>query len=85
MARTYRAVLRGDRVEWIDPPPNNQSAIPVHIILMQNAPNGPGTRGGAMADALEDLARMGGLPSITDPIAWQRDVREDRSLPERGV
>ena len=30
---------------------------------------------------LDKLAAMGGLSSIPDPSAWQREVREDRLLP----
>ena len=33
--------------------------------------------------ALEELAMAGGIASIPDPSAWQRDIREDRPLPGR--
>ncbi len=34
--------------------------------------------------ALADLRELGGLRDvIPDPIAWQREQREDRSLPDR--
>jgi hypothetical protein len=33
--------------------------------------------------ALEELARAGGIASIPDPAAWQREIREDRPLPGR--
>lgn len=33
--------------------------------------------------ALEELAILGGIASIPDPPAWQRDIREDRPLPGR--
>lgn len=33
--------------------------------------------------ALKELAAMGGIASIPDPAAWQREIREDRPLPGR--
>jgi hypothetical protein len=34
--------------------------------------------------ALEALREMGGLPNVvSDPAAWQRDLRQDRPLPGR--
>lgn len=83
MQRTYRAVVRGDRIEWIDPPPERRRAIPVHIILQGNISDASDARGDAMAKALTDLADMGGLSFIPDPVAWQRDLRKERPLPER--
>jgi len=83
MLRTYRAVLRGDRIEWIDPPPEREQAIPVHITLQRDVSDA--ARGGAMAEALADLAGKGGLSSIPDPVAWQRDLRRERPFSEREV
>lgn len=83
MPRTYRAILRGDRIEWIDQPPKYQQPTTVDVTLVEEAAEMAATRGAAMAEALEALARAGGLSSISDPVAWQRDVRQDRSLPQR--
>lgn len=83
MARAYKAILRRDRVEWIDPPPKCDEATPVYITLVAEAAEMSASRGPAMAEALEALARTGGLPSVPDPVAWQRDIRQDRLLPER--
>ena len=33
--------------------------------------------------AIEDLAALGGIKSIPDPVAWQREMRKDRPLPGR--
>lgn len=80
MLRVYRAILRGDRVQWIDQPPKKQRPIPVHITLIQNEPNISHTRGESMASALENLAHQGGLKHIVDPTAWQKQIREDKPL-----
>ncbi|MBB4637232.1 hypothetical protein [Longimicrobium terrae] len=81
MLHTYKAVLRGDQVEWIDSPPAADGPMPVHITLLEGERQM--NRGREMASVLEALAAMGGLSSIPDPSAWQREVREDRALPGR--
>ncbi len=84
MLRTYKAVLRGNRVEWLDVPPPAARPTAVHITLLEDeAAESPTLRGQAMAGALEALAATGGLSWISDPSAWQRDVRQERALPGR--
>jgi antitoxin (DNA-binding transcriptional repressor) of toxin-antitoxin stability system len=41
--------------------------------------NGP-----AVAAAMRRLAQLGGIPGIPDPMAWQREIREERLLPGRS-
>jgi hypothetical protein len=36
-----------------------------------------------MAEALAVLARRGTFAAITDPVAWQRERRSERTLPNR--
>lgn len=81
VGRTYKAILCGDRIEWIDPPPERKEPTPVSITLQEDAIRPE--RGGAMAEALGVIAQGSGLSSILDPRAWQREVREDRPMPER--
>lgn len=33
---------------------------------------------------LRQLQEVGAYKDVTDPIAWQREIRKDRSLPGRG-
>jgi hypothetical protein len=40
-------------------------------------------RGAQIAAILQEIADAGGL-GIRDPVAWQRDVRQDRVLPFRS-
>ncbi len=40
-------------------------------------------RGAKMADLLEQLASQDAFKEIDDPAAWQREIRQDRVLPER--
>lgn len=37
----------------------------------------------AIREALENLAAIGAFSDIEDPVAWQREIREDRPLPGR--
>lgn len=84
MLRTYRAVLRGNVVEWVDTPPPPVQPVPVHITLLEEEPAAvPTERGREMAGALEALAQAGGLAAISDPAAWEREIRHDRTLPDR--
>jgi hypothetical protein len=40
-------------------------------------------QGQKAADILQDIADHGGL-GISDPVAWQREIRQDRVLPFRS-
>ncbi|MGD0088333.1 MAG: hypothetical protein ABSE73_00245 [Planctomycetota bacterium] len=46
------------------------------------APQGQPNKAKAI-ECLRELARHGGVRSIPDPSAWQREVRRDRPLPDR--
>ena len=85
-AQTYRAILRGNQVEWIDGPPPPQGPAEVSITLVAAEPEtleARRARGQRAADALARLAAAGGIKSIPDPSAWQREIRRDRPLPGR--
>ena len=41
------------------------------------------SQGEQAADILQEIADSGGL-GISDPLAWQREVRKDRDLPGRS-
>jgi hypothetical protein len=84
MRPSYRAVLRGDRVEWIDPPPSLEGDTEVLIMLLQpESEDERRARGRRAAAALQELARTGAFDEIEDPVAWQREIRKDRPLPGR--
>jgi hypothetical protein len=84
--RTYRAFLRGDRLEWLGEAPESQTDAPVSvqvIILEQEPLSDEDARGPAMATLLEKLAERNTFSTITDPVRWQRELRQDRVLPGR--
>jgi len=81
---TYKAILRGNRLEWSDERPEGLSPereLPV-IVTILDEPDSP-SQGARMADALQRLAEAGGVRSIEDPLQWQRDSRRERPLPGR--
>jgi hypothetical protein len=84
MLPTYPAVLSGDRLVWSDGAPAGLSgSVPVYVTLL--TPPAPATdRRARMVAALEELAARGGLSEITDPLAWERERRADRTLPGRS-
>lgn len=83
--RTYRAVLDGDRLEWIDAPPAPHGPTEVRVILARSESEAERReRGRRMASALQRVADAGGaLAGIADPVEWQREIRQDRPLPGR--
>jgi hypothetical protein len=86
---TYRATLRGDRLEWQgEAPPEvaRERAVPVDVTILRDkrlSASRAAKTGERMAAALEKLADSQAVASIEDPGAWQREVRRDRPLPGR--
>jgi hypothetical protein len=81
MPQVYRAILTRDHVEWQEKPPQQDRPVHVQIVVLEpvatlTAP----PQGEAMAAALKRIADLGGLASIDDPAAWQKDARKDRDL-----
>jgi hypothetical protein len=90
MPNTYKAVLRGNHLEWLEDPPTSLDSdqpvtIEVSILEEPASLTQRATQGQKMADALEKLAALNALPGITDPEAWQREARQDRTLPGRDT
>jgi len=90
MGHTYKALLRGNQLEWVGDAPGpsvkSDRAVPVHVtILDEVSESRPVTPrpGDQMAAALEQLAAIRALADLTDPAAWERQARQDRPLPDR--
>ena len=83
MQRTYRAILHGDRVEWLDDKPESAESVPVQISVLDNGQTP--TSGQQLARLLGILADKGTFEGIEDPVAWQREQRRDRPLPGRDL
>ncbi len=88
MLATYQGILRNNRIEWSGEGPEKLPAdqpVRVHVTLLEQivpaAP--PSDQGQRMAAALEKLAASQEVESIADPASWERETRQDRSLPGR--
>ena len=85
MLTTYRAILNGNQITWVDKPPRRIKGMEVHITLLRKTTaTAKAERGRAMASALAGLAKTNGLTGIVDPVVWQREIRQDRDLPNRA-
>ncbi len=85
MLSTYKAVLKNKQVEWLDeiPAQLNRLTVSVYVTVIEELPvKKPELPSQKMVDILQKIADNGG-PGIDDPIAWQRELRQDRPLPER--
>lgn len=89
MLQTYKAILRGNLLEWDGDAPDNlegEQKVEVYVtILKETDSSDRAIQGKKMAEALEKLAAVAAPSEITDPSAWQREQRQDRSLPDRDV
>jgi hypothetical protein len=84
MLRTYKAILHGDHVEWLGQRPEQTQPVPVNITPLEDSrPEPAAERGKLMAEALAALASRGTFAAITDPVAWQRELRHERTLATR--
>jgi hypothetical protein len=90
MLNTYKAILRGNHLEWNEEAPDHlaqEDAVVVYVTILDEAvvPSEVTQQGHRMAAALEQLAAVNALADVTDPIAWEREMRQDRPLPDREM
>ena len=86
MPQTFRALLRGDQLKWTTRRPTVIPAdqpVLVDVTVSEEPFMTKPQSGRSMAAILEQLAQTGSFAEISDPVEWQRDLREDRSLPGR--
>ena len=83
---TITAILEPDADGTLHlPVPQNLRCGKVKVIATlesESATTGRPTQETALA-ALRQLREMGTFKKITDPVAWQREIRKDRPLPGR--
>ena len=90
MLRTYKAILKGDRLEWSGDAParlDQQLAVAVHVTLLEEPEDARVglEQGQRMAAALEQLAAIQAVNEMEDPARWEREIRQDRPLPDREM
>jgi len=84
MLQSYKAVLKGKQLEWIDDVSANNQPILVYVTLLKEEPIPQQLKlpGQPAIDILEEIAGLNGAVSkIADPVTWQRDMRQDRTDP----
>jgi hypothetical protein len=90
MHNTYKAILRGNHLEWNEDAPDQiaqEDAVVVYVTILGEpvVPSAVIQQGQRMAAALEQLAAVNVLADLTDPVAWEQEVRQDRPLPDREM
>src|SRR5699024_7881562 len=80
MRENYRAVLRGDRLEWQgDSPVTDGAAVAVEVTVLPDAPS-RSEQGAKMAAVLERLGGVDAFSEMDDRVELDRNLREDRDL-----
>ena len=80
--KTYEAYVEDGAVTWIGDPPPLSGRVRLRMRIVPEPGSEP--NGAKLGRLIDDyLARTGGLTTIDDPVAWQREQRIDRPLPGR--
>ncbi len=86
MTKTYKAVLKGNQLDWIADAPESDQNHPVKVeVIVEEKPKVKKNVSNNMSilECLEDLAASNAFAEIDDPVEWQREIRKDRPLPFR--
>jgi hypothetical protein len=82
MLSTYKAVLNNNHLEWFEQIPRQLKSrtVTVYVTILDELPlKKPELTGPNAIDFLQEIAYNGGL-GIDDPVAWQREIRQDNPL-----
>jgi len=85
MLRTFEAILKGNSLEWSNDAPN-QSERPVKVYVTffeEDSSLNTNIRRQKIGEILQKLAATNALASVSNPVEWQRELRQDRQLPNR--
>jgi hypothetical protein len=81
---TITAVLEADADGTLHLPlPKHLRHGKVKVVAILESDLESGPQEGTPLDALIELRKLGAFKDISDPIAWQREQRKDRPLPDR--
>jgi len=86
MQRIFEAILKGNLLEWANEVPT-QGDRPVRVyVTLQEEPSSLSAefRRQRIVEIWEKIAANNVFAEISDPVEWQRDLRQDRPLPGRG-
>ena len=85
MQRIFEAILKGNLSEWANEVPR-QGDRPVRVyVTLQEEPSTLSAefRRQRIVEILEKIAANNVFADISDPVEWQRDLRQYRPLPGR--
>ncbi|MEG4047457.1 hypothetical protein [Microcoleus sp. Pol17_C1] len=86
MQRIFEAILKGNVLEWANEvPTEGERPVRVYVILQEERSTlSAEFRRQRIVEILEKIAANNVFAEISDPVEWQRDLRQDRPLPGRG-
>lgn len=95
MTQTYRAILKNNQVIWLGDRPDLDGATEVSLTIVeplpepqQPEPQQPeehqAEQQQRLLAILTQLAEANPFRAIKNPVAWQREQRQDRPLPFRN-
>lgn len=83
MSDTYQAIITGNTIRWLVPPPKEiESGKEISVeITLKKVDDRVLDRGVAMYNALKNLSKLEGVTSsVENPAEWQREIRKERDL-----
>lgn len=85
MQRIFEAILNGNLLEWANEvPKQGDRPVRVYVTLQEERSNlSAEFRRQRTVEILEKIAASNVCANISDPVEWQRELRQDRSLPGR--
>jgi hypothetical protein len=84
MLHTFEAVLKGNVLEWTnDAPQESDRPLKVYVTLLDESKLASENRRKQLSEILQKIAATNAFATIENPMEWQREIRQDRSLPGR--
>ncbi|MEG3922935.1 hypothetical protein [Microcoleus sp. POL10_C6] len=85
MQRIFEATLKGNVLEWANEVPRQgDRPVRVYVTLQEERWTlSAEFRRQRIVEILEKIAANNVFADISDPVEWQRDLRQDRLLPGR--
>ena len=89
MLQSYDAVLKDNHLEWSgqsSPIIAPGASVRVQVTVLEPEKMDVQVafrRTAEMIAALQEIASRGGVQGISDPVAWEREMRAERELPGR--
>ncbi|MEG4485955.1 hypothetical protein [Microcoleus sp. D2_18a_B4] len=85
MQRIFEAILKGNILEWVNQvPTQGDRPVRVYVTLQEDRSTlSAEFSRQRIVEVLEKIAANNVFAEISDPVEWQRDLRQDRPLPGR--